>query len=136
MIAYVDRANVAIAKLTMTRDLAGFDNAVIGFGAGIERLLLSLERPAEEPEPIDVFFAVEQGASRADVVALMAELRRAGRSCDTDYAGRSLKGQLTQAQRLGAGTIVVADAAGFTLRRRGEEDRRLESLEEVAHELA
>ena len=35
VIAYVDRANVAIAKLTMTRDLAGFDNAVIGFGAGI-----------------------------------------------------------------------------------------------------
>jgi histidyl-tRNA synthetase len=66
----------------------------------------------------------------------MADLRRAGRSCDTDYAGRSLKGQLTQAQRLGAGTIVVADAAGFTFRRRGEEDRRLESLEEVARELA
>ncbi len=35
VIAYVDRSNVAIAKLTMTRDLAGFDNAVIGFGAGI-----------------------------------------------------------------------------------------------------
>ena len=35
MIAYVDRANVAIAKLTMTRDLPGFDNAVIGFGAGV-----------------------------------------------------------------------------------------------------
>jgi ACS family tartrate transporter-like MFS transporter len=31
----VDRANVAIAKLTMTRDLPGFDNAVIGFGAGL-----------------------------------------------------------------------------------------------------
>jgi len=35
VIAYVDRANVAIAKLTMTKDLKGFDNAVIGFGAGI-----------------------------------------------------------------------------------------------------
>ncbi len=35
MIAYVDRSNVAIAKLTMTRDLPGFDNAVIGFGAGV-----------------------------------------------------------------------------------------------------
>ena len=35
VIAYVDRANVAIAKLTMTSDLPGFDNAVIGFGAGI-----------------------------------------------------------------------------------------------------
>jgi ACS family tartrate transporter-like MFS transporter len=35
VIAYVDRANVAIAKLTMTRDLPGFDNAVIGHGAGM-----------------------------------------------------------------------------------------------------
>ncbi|MCI0537372.1 MAG: MFS transporter [Verrucomicrobiales bacterium] len=35
VIAYVDRTNVAIAKLTMTRDLPGFDNAVIGFGAGL-----------------------------------------------------------------------------------------------------
>ena len=35
VIAFVDRANVSIAKLTMTRELPGFDNAVIGFGAGI-----------------------------------------------------------------------------------------------------
>ena len=35
VIAYVDRSNVAIAKLTMTRDLPGFNNAVIGFGAGV-----------------------------------------------------------------------------------------------------
>ena len=35
MIAYVDRSNVAIASLTMMRDLPGFDDAVIGFGAGI-----------------------------------------------------------------------------------------------------
>jgi ACS family tartrate transporter-like MFS transporter len=35
VIAYVDRTNVSIAKLTMTRELAGFDNAVIGFGAGV-----------------------------------------------------------------------------------------------------
>jgi ACS family tartrate transporter-like MFS transporter len=35
VIAYVDRVNVSIAKLTMTKDLPGFDNAVIGFGAGL-----------------------------------------------------------------------------------------------------
>jgi len=35
MIAYVDRQNVAVAKLTMTHDVPGFDNAVIGFAAGI-----------------------------------------------------------------------------------------------------
>lgn len=35
VIAYVDRQNVAVAKLTMMKDLPGFDNAVIGFGAGM-----------------------------------------------------------------------------------------------------
>jgi ACS family tartrate transporter-like MFS transporter len=35
VIAFVDRANVAFAKLTMTKDLPGFDNSVIGFGAGV-----------------------------------------------------------------------------------------------------
>jgi ACS family tartrate transporter-like MFS transporter len=35
VIAYVDRANVAIAKLTMARDMPAFDNAVIGFGSGV-----------------------------------------------------------------------------------------------------
>lgn len=35
VIAYVDRQNVAVAKLTMVKDLPGFDNAVIGLGAGM-----------------------------------------------------------------------------------------------------
>lgn len=35
VVAFVDRANVAFAKLTMSQDLPGFDNAVIGFGAGV-----------------------------------------------------------------------------------------------------
>jgi hypothetical protein len=48
---------------------------------------------------------------------------------DTDYAGRSMKGQLTQAQRLGAETVVVARSGGaYEVRRRGEEDRVVEDL--------
>lgn len=35
IIAYIDRANVGIAKLTMTKDIPGFTDAVIGFGAGV-----------------------------------------------------------------------------------------------------
>lgn len=34
-IAYVDRINVSLAKLEMTKQLEGFDNTVIGLGAGI-----------------------------------------------------------------------------------------------------
>jgi ACS family tartrate transporter-like MFS transporter len=35
IIAYIDRMNVSFAKLTMMKDLPGFDNGVIGFAAGI-----------------------------------------------------------------------------------------------------
>lgn len=35
IIAYVDRSNVAIAKLTMAKDMPAFTDAVIGFGAGV-----------------------------------------------------------------------------------------------------
>jgi len=35
VIAYVDRANVSLAKLTMVRDLKGFDDAVFGIGSGV-----------------------------------------------------------------------------------------------------
>lgn len=34
VVAYVDRANVAVAKLTMAKDLK-FDDAVFGLGSGI-----------------------------------------------------------------------------------------------------
>jgi histidyl-tRNA synthetase len=79
----------------------------IGFGAGIERLLLSLPQQEQEPERIDVFFIAEQGADRTAIVAALGELRRRGLSADMDYAGRSVKGQRTQATRLGARRVEV-----------------------------
>jgi histidyl-tRNA synthetase len=109
----------------LIEELGGRPTPGIGFGAGVERLLLSLEieeRPAAEEEPLDVFFAVEEGAPREQVLALMAELRRRGRSCDTDYAGRSLKGQLTQAGRVRAEATVIVGPAGATIRRHGSDD--------------
>jgi hypothetical protein len=43
-----------------------------------------------------------------------------------------MKGQLTQAQRLGAETVVVARSDGaYEVRRRGEEDRIVQDLAEL-----
>jgi histidyl-tRNA synthetase len=96
----------------------------IGFGAGIERLRLAIEREGATAEErrIDVFFAVD-GADRGALLALMSEIRRRGVACDTDYAGRSLKGQLTQWERTGAPTLAIVGPESATLRRRGEPDR-------------
>jgi histidyl-tRNA synthetase len=82
----------------------------IGFGAGIERLLLSIREPAEEPERIDVVFIADEGADRAAIGASLGELRRRGISAEMDYAGRSVKGQRTQANRLGARRVEVVEA--------------------------
>jgi histidyl-tRNA synthetase len=108
----------------LIEEIGGAHTPGVGFGAGIERLLIALEDAGIEPpaeEPIDVFFARDEGP-RELIFELMARLRAAGRSADTDYAGRSLKGQLTQAGRLGARTTVVVGAEAATIRTAGERD--------------
>jgi histidyl-tRNA synthetase len=112
----------------LAEDIGGPPTPGVGFGGGIERLLLALEDAGVEPPPppsVGAFFIVEADAPRADVLALMAELRRRGVSCDTDYAGRSLKGQLTQAGRANAELIVIVRGDGATVRRAGLEDVEL-----------
>jgi histidyl-tRNA synthetase len=109
----------------LAEDIGGQHTPGVGFGAGIERLLLALEDAGAGAPPadqLDVFFAVEEGAQRERVLELMAKLRRAGRACDTDYAGRSLKGQLTQAGRLGARLTVIVGRDGATIREAGARD--------------
>jgi histidyl-tRNA synthetase len=96
----------------------------IGFGAGLERLLLAMENEdrTAERQPLDVFFVVD-GAPRERVLTTMAELRRRGLSADTDYAGRSVKGQMTQAGRTGARTVVVAREDNAAVRRTGRPEQ-------------
>jgi len=110
----------------LIEQLGGKPTPGIGFGAGIERIVLSLPETLL-PAAIDVFLAVEPDAPRALVLSWLKELRAAGVAADIDYAGRSLKGQLTQAGRLGAHTTVIVSSTGATLRRQGEQD------EPVAH---
>jgi histidyl-tRNA synthetase len=106
----------------LIEEIGGPPTPGIGFGAGIERAVLALEQEGvtAEERPLDVFFIVD-GAPREQVLAVMAELRRRGLSADTDYAGRSFKGQMTQAGRTGARAVVIAGADGWRLRREGDE---------------
>lgn len=112
----------------LVEEIGGPPTPGVGFGAGIERLLIAMEEEgataAAEPAA-DVFFALGDGAPRHEVARWLAELRGRGVAADTDYAARSLRGQLTQAARLGAATVVVVDAERATLRRAGSEDESL-----------
>jgi histidyl-tRNA synthetase len=87
------------------------------------------EGATADPPGVDLFVAFEEPGLRGGLLAQIATWRAEGRSVDTDYAGRSMKGQLTQAQRLGAETVVVARSDGtYEVRRRGEEDRVVPDL--------
>jgi histidyl-tRNA synthetase len=106
----------------LIEEIGGSPTPGIGFGAGIERLILSIDVDRAEPQHVDVFFVVEDGADRKRVLPLLAELRRRGLRADMDYATRSVKGQITQANRLGAGWTVVVRDGDATLRESGRPD--------------
>jgi histidyl-tRNA synthetase len=115
----------------LIEEIGGPPTPALGFGAGVERLLLALEEAGiapPEPERIGIFIATDEWAPRDLVLRWLKELRARGIPADTDYAGRSLRGQLTQAGRLGAETIVVVGRDGATVRRQGEAD------ESVSHD--
>jgi histidyl-tRNA synthetase len=115
----------------LIEELGGQPTPGIGFGAGIERLLLSLEDAGTEPEPdeIDVFVALHDAGDKPRVLPLVQELRRRGLRADVDYGGRSLKGQLTQANRLRAKAIVEWGLERSKIRRRGEQDEEVATAE-------
>jgi histidyl-tRNA synthetase len=77
----------------------------VGFGTGVERILLAVTRcgvagPAV-PGPTAYLVAVGE-AARAEVFALAHSMRARGITVDLDYMRRSPKGQMKQAGRTGA----------------------------------
>jgi histidyl-tRNA synthetase len=117
----------------LIEELGGKPTPGIGFGAGIERLLLSLESAGvtTEPKELDVFVALREADMKPMALPLMQELRRSGLSAEVDYAGRSLKGQLTHARRLNARAIVEFGAERSILRRSGQQDEEVPTAELV-----
>ena len=87
-------------------DLGGPDLGGIGFGTGVERMLLAAAMPEKETG-VGVFFVTLAPGARLLAVRLAGALRAEGISCDLDYAGRATKGQFKQADRSGAAYAVV-----------------------------
>ena len=82
----------------------------VGFGLGIERLLLLMEaNEVEFPEPdkLDVFVALMGDAAKAYGLKLCRELRSKGLSAEMDTLARNIKGQFKYANRLNAKYTVV-----------------------------
>jgi histidyl-tRNA synthetase len=117
----------------LVEQIGGPPTPGIGFGAGIERLLLAVENEGRSGEalPLDVFVVVD-GGDRGEAQALLQTLRRTGVAADMDYAGRSVKGQLSQAARTAAPTVVILRADDAVVRRTGAPDEVVDRREVVA----
>jgi len=93
----------------LIEELGGPATPGVGWAAGIERILLAAEDPEQEAEE-RVYVAVATPESARDGFTLTRRLRKLGYRVELEQAGRSLKGQLKHADRLGAGmTVIVGD---------------------------
>ena len=85
----------------------------VGFGLGIERLLLTMEEEGTmipEPEGADAFIVVMGDAARAKGLSIMRKLRQAGLQVEMDNLARNVKNQFKYADRIGAkNTIVIGE---------------------------
>ncbi len=85
--------------------LGGSETAGLGFGCGIERLLLTLEAEGKLPSDRlvpDVFIAYAEEQAESVSNSLVYELRSLGVSAERDTTGRSLKAQMKYAGKIGA----------------------------------
>jgi histidyl-tRNA synthetase len=95
----------------------------VGFAAGNERILLVSDLEAAEPRPA-VYVAQDGDADPRQAFALMRDLRARGVSAQMEQAGRSLKGQLKHADRIGASWVVIVTPDGLRVRNMQTGDQR------------
>src|SRR5262249_1715058 len=111
----------------LMEELGGQPTPGVGFGSGIERLIINLKRQKlgpVPPSPPDAFVVVATEDAPGVAIKLARELRRKGRLVIMG-GGRSLRAQMRQANALGAryalilgqeelaaGTVTLRDLAG------------------------
>jgi histidyl-tRNA synthetase len=91
---------------SLISDLGGPDLGGIGFGSGVERMLLAASSQ-ERQTSLDVFFVTLAHEARIPAITLAGALREEGISADLDYGGRGLRAQFKQADRVGASYAVI-----------------------------
>lgn len=109
----------------------------IGFGMGMERIVLLMEQQAEQDEPVeraDLFAAALGGQALAFAAPLVHEMRKLGFAAAIDYSSRSLKAQMKQADRVKARFVLILGDA--ELARQEAALRNMDSQEQSAFPLA
>jgi histidyl-tRNA synthetase len=116
----------------LVEELGGPPTPANGWAAGIERILLAAgdEQPAEDSR---VYVALAKPDAARQGFSLARRLRAEGFRVEMEQAGRSLKGQLRQADRIGArATLIVGDGIDVKDMRSGEQRRAVDADEALA----
>ncbi len=82
----------------------------IGFGMGIERLLVALESEGiefEEDDGLDVYIMPLEAKYQAYCLELATIIRANGYRCDLDYAGKNFKAMFKSAERKKASVVII-----------------------------
>ncbi|MBP2027635.1 histidyl-tRNA synthetase [Acetoanaerobium pronyense] len=97
----------------LINELGGPDISGVGFGLGIERLLLTLESLNLSPwqkDGLDVFIATLGEKASLEATKILHILRKNDISCDKDYLERSIKAQFKLANKRNSRfTIVIGE---------------------------
>ena len=98
--------------------LGGSHTPGMGWAAGVERILLSGAQDSlpSAPEVVELYLALDDEGRRRDVFATLVDARRAGLHAQMEQGGRSLKGQLKHADRIGARQVAIFGAAEIVLK--------------------
>jgi len=89
----------------LVEEIGGNPTPAVGFAVGLERVLLALEKQnllPEHDDSADVFIVALGDAAAMPAFKLLNDCRAAGLKSAMDYAGRSMKAQMKQANKFGA----------------------------------
>ncbi|MGE3800993.1 MAG: histidine--tRNA ligase [Candidatus Kapaibacterium sp.] len=94
----------------LIEEIGGKPAPAIGFGCGLDRLILSIQAANSGPQSvgkIDAYIVALDDDARRWAVETAATLRRAGASVEFDLLGRSMKAQMREANRKGATRAII-----------------------------
>lgn len=86
----------------LVEEIGGNPTPAVGFAVGLERVMLAMEMQGlfpETEEGSDAFVVAMGDEAKEAAFRLLSELRDAGLSARMDYAGRSMKSQMKQADK-------------------------------------
>lgn len=92
---------------TLLKELGGPAAGAIGFALGVERLLLTAGCRLQAAGSHLVYLIALGEEAKKTGLKILAELRKSGIACDTDYENKSLKGAMRSANGLGANYVLI-----------------------------